>query len=177
MGLCKEPSFNKCGRSISYLLKVTVIICEECKRFMHLKIEGFPSSSQNQGVNKSKYFCRKVKVPGSEMERKNMEAPALQCNKIYCRGQTKAKEFMVSPAQIFLGWKLWCYFFTLSTSWWQKISCKPSVYQKKPSPYHYPEKKREFIYLSIAALVRSLPQYLPMVGLVLSGGGQLLSIP
>lgn len=133
MELYKEPCFNKCGRNISDLLKETFITCKEYKRFIHLKMEGFLSTSQNQGVNKSKHFCRKVKVPASEMEEKAMEAPALQCNKIYCRGQTKAEEFMLSPAQIFLGWKLWCYFFTLSTSWWQKIPCKPSIYQKKPS--------------------------------------------
>lgn len=104
------------------------------KNIRGLKNEGFLSTSQNQGVNKSKYFCRKVKVPASEMDGNVMEAPALQCNKIYCRGQTKAEEFMVSPAKILLGWKLWCYFYTLSTSWWQKISCKPRVYRQKLSP-------------------------------------------
>lgn len=103
MGLYKEPSFNKCGRNISYLLKQTVITCEEYKRFTKFKNEGFLSTSQNQGVNKTKYFFRKIKGPAQEMEGKAMEAPALQCNKIYCRGQKKAEEFMDSPAQILLG--------------------------------------------------------------------------
>lgn len=83
----------------------------------------FPSTSQNQGLNKSKHFCRKVKVPAaSETEGKTTEAPALRCNQIYCRGQTKAEDFMVSPAQLFQGFKLRCYFFALSASWGQKIS-------------------------------------------------------
>lgn len=150
-------------------------------------MEGFLSTSQNQGVNTSKHFCRKVKVLASEMEGKAMEAPVLQHSKIYSRGQTKAEELRVSPAQIFLGWKLWCYFFTLSTSWRQKISCKPRFTESEETfPTHqYPEKKREFSYLCISSSGRSFPQgcapvlaHVPdTAGLFLSGGGQLLSIP
>lgn len=35
----------------------------------------------------------------------------LQCNQIYCRGQTKAEDLMLSLAQLFQGFKLQCNFF------------------------------------------------------------------
>jgi len=75
------------------------------------KLKMFKSTQQNQALNKRKHLCRKVKVSAkslavSQMEGKTMEAPALQCHQIYCRGQTKAKDFIVYLAQLFQGFKL-----------------------------------------------------------------------
>lgn len=123
----------------------------------------------------------------SEVKGKTTEAPALQCNQIYCRGQTKAKDFMISLAQLFQGFKLRCYFFALSASWGQKISlCHVTQSLERTSPNISKLRRKVSVIISpLAAPASSLLQvWAPALvhtpgtaGWLLSSGSGLLSIP
>lgn len=109
----------------------------------------------------------------------------LQCNQIYCRGQTKAEDLMLSLAQFFQGFKLQCNFFLLYQHHEDKssiMSCKSSVCQEWPSSSISKLRRRGSCIISPESglLQVSAPapaQVTDTAGLLLSGGGGLLSIP